>query len=100
MLQHAFVPRKCLRSTDVGATLAVAPTMIFIRWCGTAHAFPRGEGGFQFVHTWANWKTDEERRAPKLWRKSVSKCRILDYRPHSSSVKNQRFLTASPRGKP
>ena len=35
-----------------------------------------------------------------VWCRSKTQWKLLCYRPHSSSVKNQRFLPASPRGKP
>ena len=32
--------------------------------------------------------SDEERRARKVWNRSVTACKIQCFRPHSSSVKN------------
>ena len=57
----------------------------------TPNTLSRGEGDREAV--------GEERRAPKVSKKSDAVQKKQTYRPHSSSVKNQRFLPPSPRGK-
>ena len=44
--------------------------------------------------------TEEAQKKRKVCRMPVSAYKVQPFRPHSSSVKNQRFLPASPRGKP
>ena len=59
----------------------------------------RGQGRYRAPQQEKWIKTDEERRAGRPSMKPATQSTSKDFRPHSSSVKNHRFLTASPRGK-
>jgi len=79
------------------------------------NAFPRGWCSAQRIYNqndcrWQSYQsvlggtakavTDEGWRAPKVWNRSETEWKSQPFRPHSSSVTNQRFVPASPRGKP
>lgn len=53
-----------------------------------ANAFPRGEGGLKSVHTWADFKTDEERRYVSLCMHFVKRKHLWNKRKRSTKEEN------------